>query len=87
MSSFIRWEDEKIVHIDDYPSFHNHISKQVVHEALKGGRRVGEVKEHDSCFKEALVGDKGSFPFVLIFDMDIIVSPLHIKFGEDFSIS
>ena len=30
------------------------------------------------------MGDKGSFPLMPIFDLHIIVSPLDVKFGEDF---
>ena len=33
-----------------------------IHETLEGGRGVGETKEHDSRFKETLVGNKGGFP-------------------------
>ena len=57
------------------------------YETLEGGRGVGETKEHDCRFKEAFVGDKGSFPLVSILDMDIVVSPSYIEFGEDFGIS
>ena len=54
---------------------------------LEGGRGVGETKEHDSRFKEALVGNKGGFPLMSILDTDIVVSPLYIEFGEDFDVS
>ena len=30
------------------------------------------------------MGDKGGFPLVSVFDMHIVVPPLHIKFGEYF---
>ena len=87
VSGIIGWEDKEVIHVDDKPSFHNHISKWVVHEMLEGGRGVGETKEHDSRFKEAFVGNKDSFPLVSILDIDIVVSPLYIEFGEDFGIS
>ena len=43
--------DEEIVHIDDEPSFSDHIVEGVIHEPLKGGRGVGEPEEHDSGFE------------------------------------
>ena len=30
------------------------------------------------------MGDEGSFSLMPIFDSDIVVSPSHVKFGEDF---
>ena len=54
---------------------------------LKGGRGVGETKEHDCRFEENFVGDEGSFPLVSILDMNIVVSPLYIEFGKDFGVS
>jgi len=87
MGSGIGGEDKEIVHIDDEPSFSDHISEGVVHESLEGGGRVGEAKEHDGGLKEAFMGDEGSFPLVSVFDADVVVAPLNIEFGEDFGIS
>ena len=86
VSGIIRREYKEVVHVDDKPSFHNHIFKQVIHETLEGGRGVDEIKGHDSRFTEALVGNKGSFSLVSILDMDIVISLSYIEFGEDFGI-
>ena len=43
--------DKEIVHVDNEPSFSDHIVEGVVHEPLKGGRGVGEPEEHDSGFE------------------------------------
>ena len=51
MEGSVRGIDEEIVHIDDEPSFSNHIVEEVVHEPLKGGGRVGEPEEHDCGFE------------------------------------
>ena len=48
----------------------------------KVGCGVAETKEHDSRFKEPLVHDEGCFPLVAVLDMDVVVSPTNIKFGE-----
>ena len=76
--------NEKVVHVDDKLSFHDHIVKRVIHETLEGGGGIGETKEHHCRFEEPFMGDKGSFPLMSIFDSDIIVSPLDVELGEDF---
>ena len=51
VGGFIGGEYEEIVHVDDKPSFSDHVSEGIVHKALEYGRRVVETKEHDSGFK------------------------------------
>jgi len=41
VSSGVGGEDEEVIHIDDKPSFCNHVPEGVVYESLKSGRRVG----------------------------------------------
>ena len=60
--------DKEVVHVDDKPSFHNHIAKGVVHESLEGSGRVGESKEHHRGFKHSLMGDESGLPLVAILD-------------------
>jgi len=86
MGSGIGGEDEEVVHIDDEPSFCDHISKGVVHESLESGGGVSEAKEHDGWFEEAFMSDEGGFPLVSVFDVDVVVAPSDIEFGEDFGI-
>ena len=76
--------NEEVVHVYDKPSFCDHIAKGVIHEVLESGGGIGEAKEHYSGLKESLMGDKGSFPLMSIFDSDIIVSPSDVELGEDF---
>ena len=79
--------DEKVIHIDDEPSFGNHVTEGVFHKPLKGGRGVGKPKEHYGGFKESFVGNEGYLPLVAILDPYIVIPPSDIKFGEDFGIS
>ena len=51
MCGLIKGEYEEIIHVDDKPSFSNHISEEVIHEVLEYGGGVVETKEHDSGFK------------------------------------
>ena len=84
MGGGVRGVNEQVVHVNDKPSFRNHIAKQIVHKMLKSGWGVSKAKEHYCGFKEPFVGDEGSFPLISIFDLDIIVSPSDIKLSKDF---
>ena len=86
MSVFIRREDKEVVHVDDEPSFSNHVSEGVVHKSLEHCGGVGKSKEHYHWFEEAFVCDEGSFPLMAIFDANIVVSPVDVKLGEQFGI-
>ena len=80
---FLVWgEDEEVIHVDDKPPFHNHISEGVVHESLECSQRVGKSKEHDCWFKKPLVGDEGGFPLMAIFDVNIVIAPSDVELGE-----
>ena len=79
--------DEEIIHIDNEPSFGNHVVEGVVHESLKGSRGVGEAEEHHGGFKESFVGDEGCFPLVTIFDPYVVVPPSYVELSEDLGIS
>ena len=78
--------DEKVIHIDDKPSFSDHVSEQVIHELLEYGGGVAEAKEHDCQLKESFVSDEGSFPLVTVFDTNVIVTPSNIELGEMLSV-
>ena len=82
MSVFVRGEDKEVVHIDDEPSFCDHVSEGVIHELLKSRWGIGESEEHHSWFKEAFMCDEGGLPLVAIFDANIVVPPADIKLGE-----
>ena len=76
--------NEEIIHINDKSSFCDHVAKGVIHEVLESGRGISETEEHHSWFEESFMGDKGGFPLMPVFDLDIIVPPSDIEFGEDF---
>ena len=79
--------DEEIIHVDNEPSFGNHIAEGVVHETLESGGGVGKSKEHHGWFEESFVGDEGCFPLVTILDSYVVVSPPDVKLGEDLGVS
>ena len=82
MGFFVRGEDKEVVHINDESSFCNHVLEGVIHEPLKCCWGIGESEEHHGWFKEAFKRDEGGLPLVAIFEVNIVVSPADIKFGE-----
>ena len=72
----------QVVHIDLEPSFSDHIGENVIHERLKSRRGIAEPKKHYSGFKETKRGDERRFPLIFLPDVDIVITPLNIKFGE-----
>ena len=82
----VRGEDKEVVHINDKPSFGNHVTERVVHEPLECGRGIGKSKEHYRRFEEAFVCDEGGLPLVAILDADIVVPPADIKLGKQFGV-
>ncbi len=46
-------------------------------------RGVCQSKEHDCWFKQAFTGFEGGLPLVAFLNMHIVISPPHIKFGEE----
>ena len=79
--------DEEVIHIDNEPSFSNHIAEGVVHETLEGGRGVGKPKEHYSRFEKFLMGSEGCLPLVTVLDPYVVVPPSDVEFSKDLSIS
>ena len=83
MDAGVRRIDKKVTHVNNEPSFCNHITKGVIHELLKGGRGIGKTKENYSWFKECFMGNESSLPFMPVFDTDVVISPTDIKLGEN----
>jgi hypothetical protein len=82
MKFVVREEDEEVIHVDDKPSFSDHVSEGVIYESLEGHGGVGKSEEHYCGFKEALVGDEGGLPLVSVFDSDIVVPPSNVELSE-----
>ena len=82
MGCGVRGGDEEIIHIDNKPSFGDHVSEGVVHKPLKCSGGVAEAKEHNRGFKEFIVSDESCLPLVTIFDVDVVIPPMNIKVSE-----
>ena len=79
---WVQDHDEEVIHIDNKPSFSNHVLEQVIYELLECSRGITEVEEHDHWFEESFMGNEGHLPLVTVLDADIVVSPAKIKFCE-----
>ena len=82
----IVWVDKEVVHVNDEPSFRNHVPEGIGHESLKGGWGVGHAEEYDSWFIESSVGDEDHLPLVTFLDTNIVVPSSYVKLGEDFGV-
>ena len=78
--------DEEVIHIDNEPSFGDHVAEGVVHKALEGGGGIGEAEEHDGGFKESLVSDEGRLPLMTVLDSYVVIPPSYVELSEDLSI-
>ena len=78
--------NKKVIHVDDEPSFSDHVSKRVVHEMLECGGGVAEAEEHDGRCKESFVSNEDYLPLVSIFDLNVVIPPMNVEFGEVTSI-
>jgi len=72
----------EVVHIDDEPSFREVICKDMVHEHLKGRWRIALAKEHHRRFIKPIKSSESDLPLVSLLDLNIVVPPLDIRFGE-----
>src|SRR5258708_4116129 len=75
--------DGEVVHVNGHPPLSDFSTEDHIHHHLEGSGGVGQPEEHDRRFEEAFWGKERRFPFVSLFDADIVVSPMYIKFGEE----
>jgi len=72
----------EVVHVDDEPPFRNVVGEDMVHEHLKGRWRVALAKEHNHGFVEPIRSGESSLPLVSLLNLNIVIPPPDIKFGE-----
>ena len=84
---FVWEEDERVVHINDEPSFCNHVPEGIVHEPLEHCKELVSPKNITVGLKRPLCMMKAAFHWCqAIFDADIVIAPADIKFGEKFGV-
>ncbi|KIL56723.1 hypothetical protein M378DRAFT_88907, partial [Amanita muscaria Koide BX008] len=85
-------KNQDVVHVDDYPSFIDHLYKVGVHHSLERGRGVAKSKEHDFRFEHSSVRKRrkirGGVPAATVtvsfLNSNIVVAPSKVQFGEIF---
>jgi len=73
--------DEDVVQVHEDTNIEE-VAKNVVHELLKGGWRIGESEGHYTSFKRAIASSECSFPFVAFADSDKMVGVSEVNVGE-----
>ena len=86
-----RCGDEDIIHIDNdvctmLQVFNVQVMEDVVHHCLEHAGGICQTEEHDQQLEQAVFCLKCSFFLISSFNLDVIVSPMDIKLGEDVDI-
>ena len=76
--------DDDVVDVDGELPGVDEVSEDVVHYQLERRGRICQSKKHDCWFEQSSVRLECRFPFVSLFDSDVIVSPSYVKLREDF---
>ena len=74
--------DQDIIQIDDNPIV-KQISEDIVHEILKGGKNVSQIKWHYQPLKGTIVSSEDGLPFIAFSNPDQVVDMSEVNFGED----
>ena len=72
--------DEDVIQIDK-DAYIKHVREDVIHEALKSYQCISQTEGHNTPFERAIVGMKGSFPFITFTDLNEVVGMLQVNFG------
>ncbi|KAG5350959.1 hypothetical protein C0989_008468 [Termitomyces sp. Mn162] len=56
--------DEDVIKVHAHYALCYEVLEDVVHHGLKGGRAIGEPKEHNEWLKQSPVGLEGSLPLI-----------------------
>jgi hypothetical protein len=71
-----------VIHIDPQPSLGDLFLEDIIHHCLESGQRVGQAEEHNCWFEESLTCLKSCFPFIALFNADVVVAPSNVEFGK-----
>ena len=58
------------------------VTEDVVHHGLECCGGVTQAEEHYSGFVQPTVGGEGGFPFITLFDPNIVEAPAEVQSGE-----
>src|SRR6266404_8429706 len=86
-----RGGNENVIHIDNNAGSLRQEAKldvleDLIHHCLECTWGISQSKEHNLWFKKAVFGFEGCLFFVPRFDPNIVITPSHVKLGEDIRI-
>ena len=73
-------KEEDVIQVNNKVTLVDKVLKDMGHKRLKCGWGVAEAEGHDKGFEETELALEGGFPFIALFDADVIVTPMDIKF-------
>ena len=73
-------EEEDVIEVDYEVVCVDEVLEDGVHKGLEGCGSVAKAEGHDCGFKKALFALEGGFPFVALFDANVVVSPSDVEF-------
>jgi hypothetical protein len=74
-------EYEDVIHVDENATFKDFNMEDVVHHRLECAGGIGESKEHDKRFIEAMIHSESCLPLIAFLNPNIIVTPSDVQFG------
>ena len=74
--------DEDVVHVaDEFPTA-DEVLEDVIHHGLECCGGVTQAEEHYLGFIQPTVGGEGGFPFITLFDLNIVEAPVEVQSSE-----
>ena len=73
---------EDVIEVNDKVTLVDKVLEDMGHKGLKCGRGIAKAEGHDEGFEETELAFEGGFPFITLFDVDVIVTPMDIEFGK-----
>ncbi|PFH50821.1 hypothetical protein AMATHDRAFT_143999, partial [Amanita thiersii Skay4041] len=67
-----------VVHVDNHPAFCDFSPEYIIHHGLKCCWQI----EHHQRFKKAPISPECRFPFITVFDPDVVISPANVHFRK-----
>jgi len=77
-------EDEYVIEVDHYYTFHDEVLEDIVHYCLESGWTVSHTKEYYKGFEQTPVGVEGSLPLISGLNIYIVETLVDVKLGKVF---
>ena len=75
--------DEDVIQVDGNLACGDKLHENGVHKGLEGCQGVGQFEQHHLRFEEASVCGECGLPFIIGFDLNVVILLAHVKLGEN----